>query len=353
MRRAWHIQAWVEYAALHDLMSHTAADTANRPLRQPSRRHTQAHVQRRLGVELELTGLSIERMATRIQAVLGGRIVPHSAYEYTVADTTFGDFAVELDYAYLKARGREEGGSGFWDEIAQLSDDLLGAVAKHIVPLEIVAPPIALDRAHELHPLIADLRAAGARGTNVSAIYAFGLHFNIEVPDTAPETLLDYMRAFAVAFDWLKRVSAIDISRRVFPYIQPYTTPYVRRICDTAYKPDQTTLIEDYLAANASRNRALDMLPLFAWLDAERVGAVVDDALVKARPTLHYRLPNCEIEQSGWDLHPAWEHWCVIEELAADRDRLDMICADYCDVLDAPLGDPFGRWGERFEQYLR
>ncbi|MGN8157718.1 amidoligase family protein [Salinisphaera sp. RV14] len=333
-------------------MSLTLADTANTPLKQPSRRHTQAHVGRRIGVELELTGLAIERMAMRIQAVLGGRIVPHSAYEYTVADTAFGDFTAELDYAYLKARGRQDAGSGFWDEIAQLSDDLLGAVAKHVVPMEIVAPPIALDRVHELHPLIADLRAAGARGTNVSAIYAFGLHFNIEVPDTDAATLLDYMRAFVVAFDWLKGVSEIDISRRVFPYIQPYDRAYARRICDADYAPDLATLIDDYLAVNASRNRALDMLPLFAWLDAERVDAVIGDALVKARPTLHYRLPNCEIEKPGWDLHPAWNHWWVIEELAADRERLGAVCADYCATLDAPLGDPFGRWREQFERTL-
>lgn len=334
-------------------MSRTITDTVNAPLTKPTRSHTQAHVQRRIGVELELTGLSIERLATCIQTVLGGRVVPHSAYEYSVMDTQCGDFAVELDYAYLKARAREDPGSGVWDEVAQLSEDLLGAVAKHLVPLEIVAPPIAIDRVHELHPLIADLRAAGARGTNASAIYAFGLHFNIEVPDTGPAILLDYMRAFAVAFDWLKHVSEIDVSRRVFPYIQPYDQAYVRCICDAAYRPDLATLIDDYLAANASRNRALDMLPMFAWLDPERVNAVIGDTRVKARPTLHYRLPNCEIEKPGWDLHPAWNNWCVIEQLAADRERLDMLCAAYCDVLDEPFGRSFGRWRDRFERSLR
>ena len=66
--------------------------------------------------------------------------------------------------------------------------------------------------------------------------------------------------------------------------------------------------IDDYLVENASRNRALDMLPVFAYLDEARIRAAVSDGLIKARPTLHYRLPNCEIEQPGWDLHPAWNH---------------------------------------------
>lgn len=331
-------------------------NTANPPLGMPSRLNTPAHGERRVGVELEFTGLGIEQIVAIVQATLGGQISPHSAYEYTVADTSFGDFAVELDYAYLKQRGREEADEpsrrSFWHEIERLSDDLLGAVAKHVVPLEIVCPPIAMSKLHQLHPMIAALRERGARGTNVSAIYAFGLHLNPEVPDTKPATLLNYIRAFAVAFDWLKRVSAIDLSRRVFPYIQPYDRGYVRKICDPDYAPNQTQLIDDYLAANASRNRALDMLPLFAHLDRAKVDTAIGDSLVKARPTLHYRLPNCEIESDGWDLRPAWNHWLMIESLAANPDLLDRICRDYCQALDKPFGDWLGRWGDAFEQYL-
>lgn len=333
-------------------MNAPSPEAVNVPLSLPSRRHTQANGERRLGAELELTGVSIDAIARLIQARHGGRIAARSAYEHAVTGSELGDFTIELDYAYLKNRGRADSGDGFWDELGQLSDDLLGAVARHVVPLEVVAPPVPLSQVHALHPLIADLRAAGACGTNASAIYAFGLHLNVEVPDTTAATLLGYLRAFAVAFDWLKRVSEIDLSRRVTPYIQPYDRAYVRHICAAGYMPDLATLMADYLAANASRNRALDMLPLFAWLDRERVGAAVGDALVKPRPTLHYRLPNCEIATPGWNLHPAWNHWLAIEALAADPARLAVICADYCDALDAPLGDPFGRWGERFERYL-
>ncbi|WP_423822328.1 amidoligase family protein [Salinisphaera sp. SPP-AMP-43] len=333
-------------------MSNAVTEPANPPLRRPSRAYTATGAMRRVGVELELTGLSIEQIPTLIQARYGGDIFPYSAYEYSVTNSALGDFRVELDYAYLKQRGREPNNSGFWSEIGRLSDDLLGTVAQRVVPLEVVAPPLAMDTLHRLHPLIAQLRSSGARGTNVSAIYAFGLHFNLEMPDTQAAIVLDYLRAFAVAFDWLYRVSAIDISRRVFPYIQPYERRYIRRICDPDYAPSQAELIDDYLAANPSRNRALDMLPLFAWLDRARVDAVIDDPLLKARPTLHYRLPNCEIEQPGWDLRPAWEHWLTVEALAADRPRLLAICADYCQALDTPLGDLFGRWGQDFERYL-
>jgi hypothetical protein len=63
-------------------------------------------------------------------------------------------------------------------------------------------------------------------------------------------------------------------------------------------------------------------LPLFLHLDEERVRAVTDVPLIKARPPFHYRLPDCEIHLPGWGLHVAWNDWLEVEALAADRERL-------------------------------
>lgn len=330
-------------------VSGAGADTL---LRLPRRRLTRGGEPRRVGVELEFTGLTIERIAETLRQSLGGEIRPCSAYEYRLVNTPLGDFGIELDYAFLKKRGRRAGDAGWFDEIEQVSEEMLGAVAKRVVPFEIVCPPIAMHRIHELHPMIAALRAAGARGTSQSAIYAFGLHLNPELPNLETTTLLNYIRAFAVAFDWLRRVSVIDISRRVFPYIQPFTKAYVAQVCDPDYAPTRPRMIDDYLAENASRNRALDMLPVFAHLDGARVRAAVTDGLINARPTLHYRLPNCEIEQPGWNLHPAWNHWLMVEALADDPPQLLALCDSYRDLLAKPFGDWLGRWADTFEQHL-
>lgn len=347
---SWHAGTYLKNGALHYTMKRSAASDANPKLQLPSRHHTMANGERRVGVELEFTGLSIERIGETLRAVVGGEICPLSAYEHELTGSCFGDFGIELDYAYLKSRGRRHPGTGLLEDLEQASDDLLGAVAKQVVPFEVVCPPIAISQLHRLHPAITALRAAGACGTNQAAIYAFGLHLNPELPDLETTTLLGFIQAFTVALDWLRRVSDIDISRRVFPYIQPYTKHYARMVCDPAYHPTQSQLIDDYLAENASRNRALDMLPLFAWLDESRVARVISDKRVHARPTLHYRLPNCEIGQPDWDLRPAWNHWLVVEALAADPPRLAQICAEYCQALDQPFGD--WRWAEDFERYL-
>lgn len=138
-------------------MTTLAAAAANPPLRLPSRALAADGRMRRLGVEPEFTGLTLERIATVIQARLGGTIEARSAYEYMLRATRLGDFAVELDYAYLKRRGRQDDDKG-----------VLGAVARRLVPLEVVAPPLALDRVHELHPLLADLRASLRRARTIA-----------------------------------------------------------------------------------------------------------------------------------------------------------------------------------------
>ena len=78
------------------------------------------------------------------------------------------------------------------------------------------------------------------------------------------------------------------------------------------------------------------MLPLFAYLDEERVRDVVDDPKIKPRPTFHYRMPNCNIEQAGWSLAHAWNRWCVVEQLANDHQALDRLSEQFIES-DRPL----------------
>jgi Putative amidoligase enzyme len=60
-------------------------------------------------------------------------------------------------------------------------------------------------------------------------------------------------------------------------------------------------LFEHYLEHNPTRNRPLDLLPLFVHLHGPGLLKRVEDApLVKPRPTFHYRLPNCELTNPGW-----------------------------------------------------
>ena len=318
----------------------------------PPWRETADGKPRRVGVELEFSGLGIEANARHLKQHIGGSIDPISQYEYELSDTEFGTFRVELDFDYLKRAGREEHDDTGLLDLDSLPDELLGMVARRIVPFEIVTPPMPMDRLDALVPVIRALREAGARGTHHAPIYAFGLHMNPELPNLQAGTLLAYLQAFACLFPWLLARSKVDWTRRITPYIDRYGTDYVRHLLADDYAPDMDTLIDDYLRFNPTRNRALDMLPAFCEIDEPRVRAVVDSGLVKARPALHYRLPNCLIDEDGWNLDTPWHDWLQVEHLAANNEaRRDMMRA-FRDHMSDPISKLLDDWTKRTETWL-
>ena len=307
---------------------------------------------RRLGVELEFSGLDISAIAETVHAHFGGTIESISDYEKEISDTEFGTFRIELDFGYLKELGREVGPSDLDDDIERLPERLLASVAERVVPFEIVTPPMPMDAVNSLDPLVEKLREQGALGTRHSPIYAFGLHLNPEMPDLNALTVTAYLQAFTCLYPWLERVGEVDWSRRLTPYIQPYPKAYVRKLIEQDYRPEIEILIDDYLKANPVRNRALDMLPLFAHIDESKVRSIVDDDRIKPRPTLHYRLPNCDIDVDDWKISTPWNHWLQVELLANDRKRLEKVMRGYRQYLEEPLSGLTSDWTKSCEHWL-
>lgn len=314
---------------------------------------TESGALRRVGVELELIGPSVAEVAQVVVEVLGGRAEAVSRYESVVRGDEAGPWRIELDYDVLKEKGRERTDSG---EPASFTEELSEAVlrtgAEVIVPVEVVSPPLPMPRLADVQRLLPALRSLGTLGTHAGLMYAFGLQLNPELPRTDAGTILRYLRAFLCLQDWLVKESQVDLTRRMTRFMAPFPTEYVQRVVQASYAPTLEQLISDYLESNPTRNRAVDLLPLFMELDAERVRAVVHDTLVKARPTFHYRLPNCEIDDPAWGIHVPWNRWLQVEHLAADEERLDAACAAYAEFLARPMEKLLGNWAEGVEPWL-
>jgi hypothetical protein len=103
----------------------------------------------------------------------------------------------------------------------------------------------------------------------------------------------------------------------------------VRRLAEADYRPFLAELIDDYLAANPTRNRDLDLLPLLLFLDEARVRAVLPNEKINGRPAFHYRLPDSRVSDPGWSIAPEWNRWVAVERLAADPERLEMVGRAY------------------------
>jgi len=307
---------------------------------------------RRVGVEIEFMGLEAQQAAAIVRAAVDGRTVRISDYEFVVETADCGDWKVERDQQLLKEMGRQHSSKEQLTFMESAAEAALRAGSRALVPLELVGPPLPMAALEKFQKVVDALAGAGAIGTQDSVFYAFGLQFNPELPALDAATITRYLQAFCCLQDWLFDRANVDTSRQLTLYADPFASAYIRKIIAPQYAPSLETLIDDYLADNPTRNRALDMLPLFSHLDADRVQRVVDDPRVKPRPTFHYRLPNSEVGRTGWSIYTAWSDWVVVEELANSDDRLAELCERYARHLGQPLGGILSSWQKDVAEWL-
>ncbi|MZR31701.1 amidoligase family protein [Sneathiella litorea] len=297
---------------------------------------------RRVGVEIEFSGLDPANAAQLLADIYDGQVVAtSSAFVFSVEGTPWGKFLVELDTQYVNPEKdlgdlMEEAELPLNQDAVNIGRDLdsffrnvIGKVSSIAVPTEIVAPPIPWNELDKLTALVEGLRENGAKGTDDNFIYAFGVHLNPEVAADDVGYLLRHLRAYVLLSHWLRDRIEIDTTRRLLPHVDPFPREYVRLILDADYSPDLETLISDYARLNPTRNRELDMFPLFKFLAPDVVARFTDDILIKARPTFHYRLPNTHLSDPAWDIVAEWNRWFVVEKLAADEKAIQRLSDRY------------------------
>lgn len=309
---------------------------------------------RRVGVEFELQGLAVDELAGLVASTLGGAATPVSDAEFRIEVPGHGEYRVEVDFAYLKDMAKLK---SLEDRDASTLRDVgvsvLESVSSLVVPCEIVAPPLPMiEVAEPMDALVAAVRNVGGQGTRHSPLYAFGVHLNVEPPNLDADTVAAYLKAFVCLFDWIVWAGDVDLSRRFMPFIDRYPSEYENRIVEPSYSPDWPALIDDYLEWNATRNRALDMLPMFADVDEERVCSRVDDDLVKPRPAFHYRLANSCIDEPDWSIADPWNRWLQIEHLANDPQALEDCCRAFAKDRERLLTSLDSKWRQEMQKWL-
>lgn len=312
---------------------------------------------RQVGIEIEMAGMDLATMARAVQAEFGGRVEYLNPFLSRVCVPEFDDFVIELDARVLQDRRYREHlrtlGIELEAEDSETLERWLAEAAGILVPHEIVAPPLPLNSLPRLDRVRAALQRQGAQGTQSSLLYAFGLQINIEAHNLTAAWLTAILQAFVLLYEALVKAGNIDLTRQLSPYIRSFSGSYSRRILQPDYRPTTAQLIDDYLEYNPTRNRPLDMLPLFAEIDPKRVAAApVEHELIKPRPALHYRLPNCEIDDPEWSLAHPFNGWAEVEHLAADPARLKAAAAEYLQRPAQELGQLTDDWAEKIRAWF-
>jgi hypothetical protein len=298
---------------------------------------------RKVGFELEYAGLTLVKSAAILLKKVGGRIDVINPYHFKIRDSEYGTFTLVLDFQFLVESGLEKWlhtiglDQALEKETVAAIERFIADLSETVVPYEVSTSPLPLDRIGIIETVKEALREHGAMGTKADPLYAFGFHINPEAAKITVDEILRTLRAFFLLYDYLIETIKPDMTRRLTPYIDPFDKEYVRLVLDPSYDPTMVELIDDYLAYNPTRNRALDLLPLFAWIDLDRVMAQMEGEKISARPTYHYRLPNSRVDEAAWCTCEAWNSWVLVEKLAADTKALESLGGHCLQFLDSPF----------------
>jgi hypothetical protein len=273
---------------------------------------------RRVGVEIEFLGPTAHVAAAALAHDLGGACETMDPHALKVTGTHLGDLLIETDLRHVHPDRHPELGLRLDRRVAAW----LGTLASPFVPRELITAPMPIARLPEMDTVVASLRTAGARGRGAVLWDSLGLHFNIDPPRLDTATVTAFLKAFLIIGDRLRQEIVRGSFRRALVLPPDYPQAYKRRVLDPDYWPDLTELTEDYLAANPTRRRALDLLPLLAHFDEERVRSVLPHEKIGSRPVFHYRLPQAHLSDPAWSIMPDWKRWLSVERLAMDPLRL-------------------------------
>lgn len=302
---------------------------------------------RKLGIELELSGMELDGLTDLVVSVLGGTVVKKSPYEATIVDSRIGPVRIEFDAGLFRELKVRNFFTELENELLGLEglrtvEETLASLAAWLVPYEIVFPAVPLSELKQLEQVRIGL-SEFAQGTGTSVVNAFGLHLNIELPRLDVDTILAYLRAFFILYEELKQCHAIDATRSLSGFINPFDRRYVSLVLNPNYRPTLERFSDDYLQANPTRNRPLDLLPLLAYLDEAKVRALLPEEKISPRPAFHYRLPNSSVDENDWSFAREWSIWMKVERLAADPQTL----AKRCRYKLRQLQGPFFYWLRR------
>lgn len=290
------------------------------------------------GVEIEFAGLNEVQAAEVILSTFGGTKTEGDSHELTIEGSELGDVQVELDTVLRKKKS-----------IPFLEKGL--NLATGLVPVEIITPPLDHEGLRRLDRLTEALRKAGATGTRDGLLLGFGVHLNPEVVALEDPHTLNTILSYGLLEPWLRKQEDLDMTRRLMPFVNPWPSAFVTELARS--KPSS---LKDLMAVMSrhvqSRNHGLDLFPLFAHADQSLYQRLFPEPdKTSARPTFHFRMPDCRIDEADWSLSRAWKLWLTVEQVACNGPLLAALREAWIDHMHTAPGSD-GRWAKKVDALM-
>jgi hypothetical protein len=269
---------------------------------------------RRVALEIEFLGPSARSAALALGRDLGGEIECEDPHAFRLRDSRVGTMAVETDLRYVHPARHP----GLAPRLGPRTAALLGALVSPVVPRELITAPMPFTWLDEMDQVLDSLRRIGAWGRGAVFLDSLGLHFNVDPPNLEATTITAYLKAFLILSDDLRRMTARGKLRLRLALPRDYPQTYKDRVLAQDYWPGIMDLTKDYVAANPTRKRALDLLPLLTFLNPQEVRSALPREKISPRPAFHYRLPHAHLSDPQWSVLPAWNGWLAVERLATE-----------------------------------
>lgn len=316
---------------------------------------------RKVGFEVEFSGIEIRKAAGIIKNIYGGKLKEKNRYYLKLVESEPGEFTIKMDSSFLydkkysktlKKLGIDNIESFEEENLYERLEEFFENIASGFIPYEIVTPPVSLDNISVFDKLIKKLRHEKAEGTGSSPVYAFATHINPEAPSLEASSILSYLRSFLLLYEWLYKELHIDFTRKMTTFIHPFTSEYAFKVLNNKYNPDLETFTDDYIRHNPERNRPLDLYPLLSYIKPE-VKKKEKTGIVKSRPTYHYRLPNSEINRKYWNFSNDWNYWWYVEKLAYEKPAITELSEQYMEIHSKLLTNSRNRWIEKTTEWIK
>jgi hypothetical protein len=288
---------------------------------------------RKVGIELEFGGISLDEAAACVIETFGGTLTEHNHFLMEVKDSRIGTFHLKMDsrdlteqkyHPTLKTIGINPEN--------ETIENIVETVSSIIVPYEVDSPPVDITEIEKIDQLRMALFNKKAQGANASIFNVYATHVNAELPKMDTFTLLKYTRAFLILYPWLYEKSEISLGRKIAHFIRPFPEEYIKLVLKADYEPDFDTFVNDYHEHNPNRNRPLDLYPVLSCIGKDKIDSLPDIGKCSPRPALHYRLPNSQVNESEWSLANVWNLWVEVEKLASSDDDIRMLSKEYLEI---------------------